>query len=117
MNCMKCGKEIGEGQVFCEDCLGIMSQYPVRQGTPIHLPNYASSAEKKVVTKKRQPTAEERLVRFQAATRWLSIALVSSLLILSITISLLVNSLNTPTTTQQDIGKNYNTVNTLGKND
>lgn len=116
MYCMKCGKEIGEGRVFCDDCLEVMSQYPVRQGTPVHLPNNAPSAEKKVAPKKRQLTPEEHLLRFQAATRWLSVALVSSLLILSITISLLVSVLNTPAAAN-DIGKNYNTVNTLDKND
>lgn len=116
MYCMKCGKEIGEERVFCDECLELMSQYPVRQGTPVHLPSAVPSAEKKVAPKKRQPTPEERLARFQAATRWLAVALVSTLLILSITISLLVNSLNTPAAAN-DIGKNYNTVNTLGKGD
>ena len=117
MYCIKCGKEIGEGQVFCDDCLEIMAQHPVRQGTPVYLPNNAPSAEKKAAPKKRLPTPEERLVHFKTATRWLSIALVSSLLILSITISLLVNTLNTPASASNDIGKNYNTVNTLGKSD
>lgn len=113
MNCMKCGKEIAENRVFCDDCLEVMSQYPVQPGTPIHLPNANPSAEKKVAPKKRQPTPEEYLARFRVATRWLSIALVSSLLVLSITISLLVNSMNQPSA-NTDIGKNYNTVNTLG---
>lgn len=117
MHCMKCGKEIEESRVFCVECLAVMSQYPVRQGTPIHLPNSAPSAEKKPVPKKRLPTPEERLVRFQAATRWLAVALASTLLVLSITISLLVNTLNTPAAATNDIGKNYNTVNTLGKTD
>ncbi len=114
MYCMKCGKEIGEGRVFCDDCLEVMSQYPVRQGTPVHLPNNAPSAEKKSAPKKRQPTPEEHLLRFRAATRWLSVALVSTLLVLGITISLLVNVMNTPAAAN-DIGKNYNTVNTLDK--
>lgn len=117
MYCMKCGKEIGEDRVFCDACLEVMSHYPVRQGTPIQLPNSAPSTEKKPAPKKRQPTPEERLARFQAATRWLAVALVSSLLVLSVTISLLVNTLNTPVSASNDIGKNYNTVNTLGKND
>lgn len=117
MHCMKCGKEIEESRVFCDECLAVMSQYPVRQGTPIHLPTSAPSAEKKPVPKKRLPTPEERLVRFQVATRWLAVALASTLLVLSITISLLVNTLNTPAAATNDIGKNYNTVNTLGKND
>lgn len=117
MYCMKCGKEIDENRVFCEDCLAVMSQYPVRRGTPIHLPNNTPSVEKKAAPKKRQPAPEERLARFQTATRWLALALVSTLLILSITISLLVNTLNTPASASNDIGKNYNTVNTLGKNE
>ena len=116
MYCMKCGKEITENRVFCDDCLEVMSQYPVRRGTPIHLPSAAPSAEKKVAPKKRQPTPEEHLVRFRKATRWLSIALVSTLLVLTLTISLLVNELNTTSATN-DIGKNYNTVNTLGRTD
>lgn len=117
MYCMKCGKEIVEERVFCNECLEIMSQYPVRQGTPVLLPSTVPSAEKKAAPKKRQPTPEERLVRFQTATRWLAVALVSAILVLSITISLLVNSLNTPVAASNDIGKNYNTVNTLGKSE
>lgn len=113
MYCMKCGKEIAENRVFCDDCLEVMSQYPVRPGTAIHLPNNAPSAEKKATPKKRQPTTEEYLARFRKATRWLSIALVSTLLVLSVTIALLVNSGNAPSNSK-DIGKNYNTVNTLG---
>ena len=114
MYCMKCGKEIGENQVFCDACLEVMSHYPVPQGTPVPLPNTAASAEKKPAPKKRELSAEEHLLRFRAATRWLSIVLASTLLVLGITISLLVHELNTPTAAN-DIGKNYNTVSTLGK--
>lgn len=117
MYCMKCGKETGENQVFCDDCLEVMAKHPVRQGTPVHLPNYNTSVEKKAAPKKRQPTPEELLPRFRKATRWLSVALVSSLLVLSITVALLVNFVNAPSATTNDIGKNYNTVNTLGKSD
>ena len=113
MYCMKCGKEIGETRVFCDDCLEVMSRYPVKQGTHVHLPSTATATEKKPAPKKRQPTPEEYLVRFRTATRWLSIALVSTLLILGIAISLLVDAMNTPAA--NDIGKNYNTVSTLGR--
>ena len=30
MNCLKCGREIEEGQVFCNDCLVQMAKYPVK---------------------------------------------------------------------------------------
>lgn len=33
MNCLKCGREIEEGQVFCNDCLVQMAKYPVKPGT------------------------------------------------------------------------------------
>ena len=113
MYCMKCGKEIDDTRVFCDNCLSVMSLHPVKQGTPVHLPSTATAAEKKSAPKKRQPTPEEQLARFQLATRWLSIALVSTLLILGIAITLLVDSINAPAA--NDIGKNYNTVSTMGK--
>ena len=113
MYCMKCGKEIGENRVFCDDCLEVMSHYPVRQGTPVLLPSIATSPEKKPTPKKRQLTPEDHLARFRLATRWLSVALISTLLVLGITISLLVNEMNAPAS--NDIGKNYNTVGTIDK--
>lgn len=41
MSCMRCGKEIGEGQVFCAECLAEMERHPVKPGTPIQLPHRA----------------------------------------------------------------------------
>ena len=41
MNCMKCGVEIPEQQVFCDHCLQIMEQYPVKPDAHIHLPKRA----------------------------------------------------------------------------
>lgn len=38
MNCMKCGREIPVGQVFCDGCLKVMETYPVKPDTAIHLP-------------------------------------------------------------------------------
>ena len=63
MNCMKCGVEIHEGQVFCDHCLSVMEQYPVRPGTHIHLPKRALAATlpKKPVKKKRTLSPEEQI--------------------------------------------------------
>lgn len=63
MNCMKCGVEIQEGQVFCDHCLSVMAQHPVRPGTHIHLPKraLAAAAPKKAVKKKRVPSPEEQI--------------------------------------------------------
>ena len=63
MNCMKCGAECPEGQVFCDHCLSVMEQYPVKPGTHIHLPKRqtASDPAKKPSKKKRAPTPEEQI--------------------------------------------------------
>lgn len=63
MNCMKCGVEISEDQVFCDHCLSVMAQYPVRPGTHIHLPKRAFAADmpKKPIKKKRALSPEEQI--------------------------------------------------------
>lgn len=38
MQCMKCGREIANRQVFCEECLTEMEKYPVKPGTVVQLP-------------------------------------------------------------------------------
>ena len=38
MNCMKCGREVEDGQVFCPECLELMAQEPINISVPVHLP-------------------------------------------------------------------------------
>ena len=47
MHCMKCGNEIPDGQVFCEDCLNVMAKYPVKPDTPVQIPKRPARTEKK----------------------------------------------------------------------
>ncbi len=47
MNCVKCGREIEENQVFCETCLEEMKQYPVKPDTAIHIPSHKQEDELK----------------------------------------------------------------------
>ena len=63
MNCMKCGVEIPEKQVFCEHCLTAMEAYPVKPDAHIHLPKWEDAAEaaKRTTKKKRAPSAEEKI--------------------------------------------------------
>ena len=63
MNCMKCGVEIPENQVFCEHCLSVMEEYPVKSDSHIHLPKREEPAAlpKRPTKKKRTPTAEEQI--------------------------------------------------------
>ena len=63
MVCMKCGVEIPEGQVFCDHCLELMKDYPIRPGVHVHLPKRVEdvSDPKKPVKKKRTLSPEEQL--------------------------------------------------------
>jgi len=63
MTCMKCGVEIPENQVFCDHCLEVMDQYPVKPDVHIHLSKRAleNDVVKKPAKKKRAPTPEEQI--------------------------------------------------------
>ena len=77
MNCMKCGREVGEGQVFCTDCLKDMEKYPVRPGTAVHLPKRpAYSPIRRAVPKRKSIPPEEMVKRQRKTIRRLSWALV-----------------------------------------
>ena len=63
MNCMKCGREIEEGQVFCIDCLKDMEKYPVRPGTAVHLPKRPTYSPIRRVYTKRKTLSPEEVVK------------------------------------------------------
>ncbi len=76
MACMKCGKEVSEGQVFCEECLAEMERYPIKPGTPVLLPQRISvTPQRKRRAGKRTRKPEEQVILLKRATMWLSIVL------------------------------------------
>lgn len=60
MSCLKCGRDTEEGAAFCETCLRMMRNYPVRPGTPVLLPNRENLAVKRP-PKRRIPSPEDQL--------------------------------------------------------
>lgn len=110
MHCMKCGKEIGENQVFCDGCLAVMDRYPVKRSIRVQLPNRAEPAPaKKTVLKKKEPTPEEKIARLQKAIRVLALSLVAVVLALALSIALLADALSSKND-KASIGQNYSTV-------
>ena len=89
VNCMKCGREISEGQVFCEECLEIMEQYPVRSGTYVRIPPRKEYEDARQPRRKKELTPEEHLTQLQEKIRWLSVSVVA-LLATSILLGFLV---------------------------
>jgi len=76
MPCIKCGRTVTEGQVFCTACLESAEKYPVKPGAPIQLPPRTSVPEPKPRPKKPALRPEEQLRQLRSANRWLMLILV-----------------------------------------
>ena len=66
MNCMKCGREIALGQVFCKDCLADMATYPIKPDAPVNLPPQTVSTpsrRSKPARKTRKPEEQVMILR------------------------------------------------------
>ena len=113
MNCLKCGRDIPENLLFCESCLEVMKQYPVKPNTAVQLPprDKPASARKAQAKRHQGPSAEEKL---QTALRFLRRILVLWLITLALLIAslfpavkyLLGETLRLP-------GQNYSTFSTV----
>ena len=108
MNCMKCGAETPEGQVFCDHCLSVMDQYPVKPGAHIHLPKRTEETEsaKKPVKKKRTPTPEEQIVALKSRVKRLRLMAVILVFVICVLGSFLALSLYQQYTSPTP-GRNY----------
>lgn len=85
MFCMKCGREVEEGQVFCLDCRLEMEKYPVRPGTVVLLPKRTeNSFVKKAPAKRRSgPTPEEQIRSLKQRLRTLTFLWMITLVLLA----------------------------------
>lgn len=76
MNCLKCGRDIEAGQVFCPDCLAEMEKYPVKPGTVIQLPSRPETPVQRKQPRKRTLSPDEQLLQLKKRCRRLTIVLV-----------------------------------------
>ena len=117
MYCMKCGKEIPEKQSFCDNCLVVMEQFPVKPGTPALLPNRPAPAPlKRSASRKRVLSPEDRLARAKKAIQWLSIILAVTLFALFLSVTLLIDAFRSEVP-EKEIGQNYSTVGAVKNTD
>lgn len=107
MQCMKCGREIPVGQVFCEECLAEMAAYPVKPGTVVTLPNRPKqAASKKTLTHRPTVTLEDQIKKQSKTIRALSWLLTLSTAML-IGVSALTVSLLQEEPEEELPGQNY----------
>ena len=93
MNCLKCGKETKENQVFCPHCLDVMKDYPIKSDTPVHLPSRTPKPpSRRRKFKHRIMSAEEQLQHSKKAVR----SLLALVLLLTLVVVYWVLLLHTP---------------------
>lgn len=107
MYCLKCGRETGSNQIFCDSCLNLMKRYPVKPDATVYLPQRSeSSFGYRVNPRKRVPSVEERLAKVKKRNRWL----IGAVIVLSLALSLV--SVRLVQKAQQEqfshlVGRNY----------
>lgn len=107
MNCLKCGRETENDQVFCQHCLDSMDAYPIKPGTAVQLPNRSAvPASKKSARRKRIVQPEELLTKQKALIRRLKATCVILCLVLAVCSFFLVKNL-LDADMRRWIGKNY----------
>lgn len=110
MNCIRCGRETQNNQVFCGDCLQIMDRDPVKPGTAVLLPSRpAPTLAKKQVRRRKALTPEEQVLQLRKTVKRLSVTIAVLLLVFTAAIAILTNSL-LDKEASQNIGRNYSTV-------
>ena len=90
---MRCGVNTAEKEVFCSDCLASMEKYPVKPGTPVHIPMRCMAPDaKKVPKKKRDLTPDEQISRLRNIIRVLTAGLMAALVVIMLLSGILLVS-------------------------
>ena len=114
MNCIKCGREIKDPQVFCEDCLADMERYPVKPNITVQLPVRPPAApSKKKNCRKKYTKPEDQIRHLKFQQKCLLVALFVSLIAFVLTAAMLLYLLE-----EEEIsyapGQNYGSIETTG---
>ena len=107
MNCLKCGSQTEEARVFCNHCLELMADRPVKQGTPLHFPLREIQTAPKPTRRRRKSLDEaEKISRL----RKVLLGVIALALVLSLSLGLTIKALRQTRAELQEAlntGKNY----------
>lgn len=93
MGCLKCGEATQENRVFCDACMEIMQQYPVKQETAIQLPRRESPPAERKPAPLRETTSKQ-LARLRSLVRGLLVVIVILSVLLCLVGIFLIRTLN-----------------------
>ena len=80
MQCMRCGRDVESGEVFCDECHRDMESYPVKPGTVVLLPQYTQYSQPKRPPVRIVPP-EEQIRKLKKRTRVMGWLLAVSVLV------------------------------------
>lgn len=105
MNCTKCGVELKNSGVFCEDCLADMEKYPVNPNVTVRIPYRPVPAPAKKAKKAKAAKPEEQIRHLKKVRNWLFALLVVSLLALAASVIMMIHLVSGNDI--PDLGQNY----------
>ena len=113
MNCVKCGRETEENQVFCRVCMDAAEKYPVNPTTVVHIPVHKPEEEtrRRHVKKKIPPTLLEQNEKMKKKLLRLRVT-VAVLLILCGVLLFAIGRATEELDFQRLLGQNYTTTET-----
>ena len=107
MYCMKCGREVQDGQVFCPECLVQMEQEPVPIRASVKIPRQPPKSNK---TRRPAIHYEEEVLRLERANEILRAWVI--MLAMSAVLLAMAAYHKEVTKAVEDLGKNYSIVET-----
>lgn len=116
MNCMKCGVELKNSGVFCEDCLADMKKYPVNPNATVHIPYRPAPAQTKKVKKAKTVKPDEQIRHLKKVRNWLWVLLIVTLLAFAASAIMVLHLSADDGNGILDIGQNYDTVDSTDGN-
>ena len=115
MNCLRCGRETVQENVFCNACLGYMEEYPIKPGTAVQIPDREAYFEKNQPAPRNHVSPEAIISKLRRTVRVLVAVLLILSLCLGVTTWFLFQSISVQRFTMPgDMGRNYTAVDRNG---
>ena len=108
MNCLKCGREISDGNVFCQDCRAVMEKYPVKPTTSLQLPRRSEQEIPKKTSKRRKVSPEERIRKQKKIIRRMALVIAVLFVVICVLAGRIAQQ-ELARIREDQLGKNYTT--------
>lgn len=110
MNCLKCGRDIAEDEVFCVDCRLEAQRYPIEPNTVVFLPSPKKQETARKSSRRRALSTEEQ---FKSYRRRLSLMTAALVVAIGVIVALSFPAVSYLTRDYYAKGQNYTSMTTV----